>query len=239
MSNRFALPVSLDVAGRRCLVLGGGPEATDKARRLVRAGGAVQVIADQVEEALAAMAEAGELGWAARSWVPADIRGAFLVFVTPDERERAAEAHELAEAQGAHICAIDVPDHCTFATPAVVEVGDLRIALSSGGRTPSLLRRLREDLERALATEAMRGLVAELGALRDRTPRAERRARLSQATAGFRLDVSVTFPGWFSDPDGRDDEDDEDDDDEAPARDEAPDWLERDAPGPGDEPDRS
>ncbi len=198
MANRFALPVSLDVSGRRCLVLGGGAEATDKARRLVRAGGAVQVIAEQVEDALIAMAEAGELGWAARSWVPADVRGAFLVFVTPDEQDRAAEAHDLALAQGAHICAIDVPDHCTFANPAVVEVGELRVALSSGGRTPALLRRLREDLQRALVTDEMLRFVAELGAMRDRLPPAERRAQLARATAGFRLDVKVTFPDWFT-----------------------------------------
>ena len=142
--------------------------------------------------------EAGEIGWAARSWVPADVRGAFLVFVTPDEQERAAEAHDLALAQGAHICAIDVPDHCTFANPAVVEVGELRLALSSGGRTPALLRRLREDLQRALATDEMLRFVEELSAMRERLPPHERRAQLARATAGFRLDVTVSFPGWFT-----------------------------------------
>ncbi len=196
MSDRFALPVSLDVSGRRCVILGGGPEATDKARRLVRAGAAVQVIAEEVEEALEAMAAGGELGWAARGWIPADLRGVYLVYVTPEERERADEAHQLALANGAQICAIDLPEHCTFANPAVVDVEGLRIALSSGGTAPALLKRMKLDLEQALATEKMRAFVRALVELREQLPR-EERYRLKEAVCGFRMEIRLTFPGWF------------------------------------------
>jgi siroheme synthase-like protein len=195
--NRFALPVSLDVAGRRCLILGGGPEATDKAGRLVRAGAVVQVIAEEVDEPVGGLGAGGVVGGAARGWVPADLKNAYLVYVTPEERDRAEEAHQLALANGAQICAIDEPDQCTFANPAVVEVGELRLALSSGGRTPSLLRRLREDLQRALVTDRMKAFVAALAQLRDETPEAERRRRMGEAVAGFRLDIRVEFPAWF------------------------------------------
>lgn len=196
MEKRFGLPISLDVAGRRCLILGGGFEATDKARRLVRAGAAVQVIADTVEPEVEAMAEGGEVGWACRSWTPADLRGAYLVYVTPDEQERADEAHQLALANGALICAIDKPEHCQFANPAVVEVGDLRLALSSGGRAPALLRRMREDLERALCNDRVKSFVEAMGAMRDRLPPGQRNA-LREAAAGFRLEIKVTLPDWF------------------------------------------
>jgi siroheme synthase-like protein len=188
--------VSLDVAGRRCVILGGGPEATDKAGRLVRAGARVQVIAEEVEPALEAMAQAGELGWAARGWIPVDLRDAYLVYVTPEARERADEAHQLALANGAQICTIDVPDQCTFANPAVVEVGGLRIALSSGGTAPALLKRMKHGLERGLATPSMEAFVRAMADLRERLPR-EERYRLREAVEGFHLEVRVTFPPWF------------------------------------------
>lgn len=178
------------------MILGGGPEATDKARRLVQAGAIVQIIAEEVEEALAAMASAGELGWAARSWIPGDLRGIYLVYVTPEDRERADEAYQLAMANGAQICAIDLPEHCTFANPAVIEVGGLRVALSSGGTTPALLRKMKQELERALATDKMRAFVEELAGMRERLPKEERK-KLREAVADFRLDVQITFPEWF------------------------------------------
>ena len=196
VSDRFALPVSLDVSGRRCVILGGGPEATDKARRLVRAGAAVQVIAEVVEEPLEAMAAAGELGWAARGWIPVDLRGAYLVYVTPEARDRADEAHQLALAGGAQICTIDVPDQCTFANPAVVDVGGLRIALSSGGTVPALLKKMKLDLERGLVTDEMIAFVRALADLREQLPKEERH-RLREAVAGFRIDVQITYPAWF------------------------------------------
>jgi len=188
--------VSLDVSGKRCVILGGGPEATDKARRLVRAGAAVQVIAEEVEEPVAAMASGGELGWAARSWIPVDLRGVYLVYVTPEAWDRADEAHQLALANGAQICTIDIPEQCTFANPAVVDVGGLRIALSSGGTAPALLKRMKQDLERALATEKMHAFVAAMAALRERLPKEERH-RLREAAAGFQMDIRVTYPSWF------------------------------------------
>lgn len=162
----------------------------------MRAGAEVQVIAEEVEEALEAMASGGELGWAARGWIPADLRGAYLVYVTPEEQERADEAHQLALANGAQICAIDFPEHCTFANPAVVDVEGLRIALSSGGTAPALLKRMKLDLEQGLVTEKMRAFVRALVELRERLPK-EERYRLKEAVSGFHMEIHLTFPEWF------------------------------------------
>jgi len=196
VSDRFALPVSLDVSGRRCVILGGGPEATDKARRLVRAGAAVQVIAEEVEEPLEAMAAAGERARAMKVG-PGSQEGVEMgPLVTPEARDRADEAHQLALANGAQICTIDVPDQCTFANPAVVDVGGLRLALSSGGTAPALLKKMKLDLERGLVTEEMIAFVRAMADLREQLPREERH-RLREAVAGFRIDVQITYPAWF------------------------------------------
>ena len=199
--GRFAFPISLDVTGRRCLVLGGGFEATDKAGKLSRAGARVQVIAESVEPELEERALAGEVAWAARSWEARDVAGAFLVFLTPEDRERAAELSGLASSGGFLLCCIDVPEHCTFANPATFSAGELTVALSSGGRVPAVLRRLREDLEAALSTPRVRAFLGQMARMREELPAGERGAALREAASGFGLEVRVRFPAWFGDDD--------------------------------------
>jgi siroheme synthase-like protein len=194
---RFALPISLDVSGRRCLVLGGGAEATDKARRLYRAGASTQVIASSIEEELSALARAGLVTHTSRRWEPQDLEGAFLVVATQDEYARAEELWQLAAAQRFLLSVIDDPAHSTYANPAVLEVEDLRVALSSGGRAPAVLKRMREDLQTSLDTDVMRSFLRRMAEERERTPKGERFTRLRELVGGFALEVTVRFPGWF------------------------------------------
>jgi precorrin-2 dehydrogenase/sirohydrochlorin ferrochelatase len=195
---RFAFPISLDVDRKLCLVLGGGPEATDKARRLALAGARVQVIADEIEPELAALVDQGTIGWAARGWTVHDLPSAYLIILTPEERDRAAEARRLALAAGTLFCSIDDPDRCDFATPAVFRVADVQVALSSGGRVPAVLRRLRQDLEKALSTEEMRAFIEAMAALREELPPGERGA-LRERVEGFGVAAEAHFPAWFTD----------------------------------------
>ena len=195
--TRFGFPISLDVWEKRCLVLGGGFEATDKAKKLVAAGAKVQVIAAEVEDELSAMSARGELSWAARDWEQDDVRGVFLVMLTPDDGERAVELYRLATIHGFLLCSIDQPELCHFASPATFHAGEVTFALSSGGRAPAVLRRLREDLEAALGTEEMADFVAAMAKLRDETPKGERAEKLRAMVEGFRVTASATFPAWF------------------------------------------
>lgn len=196
-TRRFALPISLDVYARKCVVVGGDAEATDKAMRLVRAGAKVQVIATHIEPALEAAVERGELSWAARSVSAADLNGAMVVVVTPDEYDEARPIAKRARAGEFLLCVIDRPELCTFAQPAVAQVGDLKIALSSGGRAPAVLKRLRQDLQEALDTAPVRSFIEAMGALRDITAPGKRSSRLRQAVKGLKLSVQIELPSWF------------------------------------------
>lgn len=196
-ARRFAFPITLDVSGRRCVVLGGGFEATDKARKLQKAGALVQVVAAEIESALMEMASAGEIAWAARDFELADLSGAFLVMVTPEERDRVEEVERLSQQQGFLLCALDAPGHGVFANPAYFTVRALIVALASGGRLPAVLKRLREDLQEALDTDELRAFLDAMAALRERTAPGERSERLREAVRGFGLDIRVTFPAWF------------------------------------------
>lgn len=195
--RRFDFPVSFDVKDRRCVVVGGDFEATDKTRRLVRAGAKVQVVAETVEPELEALAAEGVIGWAARSWTPKDLIGAFAVIVTPDERASADDIVSRRDRLGYLLCVIDVPEPSDFASPALLRAGDLTITLSTGGRAPALLSRLRKDLEGVIATDEMAAFLEAISARRDAVGPGERSVVGRQSVEGFSVRAEVTYPAWF------------------------------------------
>lgn len=129
---RFAFPVTLDVAGRRCVVAGGGPMAHEKVRALREAG------ADVVD--VAAGAFTLDL-----------LDGAFLFIVSGEDDLDADEAFAEAERRGILTNVLDDIPHCHFAFPSIVDRGALKVAISTQGKAPALARRVRLDLEERLA----------------------------------------------------------------------------------------
>jgi len=78
---------------------------------------------------------------------PEVLDGAFLCVASsgdPDERDAIFRA---CRERGVLVNVMDDPAHCDFAAPAIVRRGDLTISVSTGGRSPALARRLREELE--------------------------------------------------------------------------------------------
>jgi siroheme synthase-like protein len=164
---RFAYPVSLDLAGRRAVVVGAGAVSLGKADALLAAGAQVTVIADGPPEALERLEAAGA-AVARREFQPADLDGAFLCVAAPDDpAERAAIYHQARE-RGVLANLVDDVEHCDFAAPAVVRRGELQIAVSTGGRSPALASRLRRLLDARFGPE-WEELSALLGEVREQT----------------------------------------------------------------------
>ena len=158
-------PVFLRLAGRRCVVIGGGTIATRKVESLLIAGACVAVISPSLTGDLAARAARGEIEHVARAYRPGDLAGAMLAYAaTDDETVHAAVACE-AEAAGVLLNVVDRPPLCTFIAPSILRRGDLTVAVSTSGGSPALARRVREDLERSLGPEYERALDV-LGRLR-------------------------------------------------------------------------
>jgi precorrin-2 dehydrogenase / sirohydrochlorin ferrochelatase len=164
---RFAYPVSLDLAGRRAVVVGPAAVALGKADALLDAGAMLTVVADGPPDALERLEEAGA-AVERRTFDPADLDGAFLCVAAADEPERRAAIFAEARARGVLVNLVDDTEHCDFAAPAVVRRGELVIAVSTGGRSPALARRLRRLLEERFGPE-WEGLSALIGEVRERT----------------------------------------------------------------------
>ena len=140
-------PVYLDLAGRRCIVIGGGEVAERKVEQLLAAGGSVTVVSPKATEALAQWAADGRLTWARRAYRPGDLSKAFLAIAATDDERVNRRVQEEASAERVLLNVVDVPALCTFIAPAVVERGPVTVAISTSGSSPALARRLRELME--------------------------------------------------------------------------------------------
>ena len=143
----FGYPVMLEVAGRRCVVIGGIAVRERKVEGLLAAGATdVLVVAEGIDGRFDG---SPEVRVERRAWRPADLEGAFLVIASSgDAATRAAIAGE-ARTRGALVNVMDDVPSCDWAAPAVVRRGDLVVAVGTGGASPAVARLLRERLEGA------------------------------------------------------------------------------------------
>jgi precorrin-2 dehydrogenase/sirohydrochlorin ferrochelatase len=160
-------PVMMNLNGRLVIVVGGGRVAARKVASLLESGARVTVISPELAAELEELAESGAINWLSETFDEAILDRypeAALVFGTTDHREINIKIHEAAAARKIPCNIADVPDLCTFIVPAVITQGDLMIAVSTGGSSPALARRIREDLENRFGPEyaAMTKLMGEL-----------------------------------------------------------------------------
>lgn len=160
-------PINLDIRGRRVVVVGGGTVSARKCLSLLDAGARITVIAPELDDRLMALLEQGEISHLARGFAPGDLAGAFLVFAATDSPAINAAVAEEAKARGILADIADAPELGDFTLPAIARRGDLQIAVSTGGKSPALARRIRDELAARYGPEYEAALVL-LGTLREK-----------------------------------------------------------------------
>ena len=153
MAEMGYFPVLLELADRRCVMVGGGMVAERRVDGLLAAGARVRVISPRTTRTLAALAAEGRIELESRGYREGDLAGADLAFVATDAGEVNAAVAREARERGLWVNAADDPTHCTFILPALVRRGDLTVAVSTGGSSPALARAIREELEAYLTAE--------------------------------------------------------------------------------------
>jgi precorrin-2 dehydrogenase/sirohydrochlorin ferrochelatase len=142
-------PVNLVLAGRRCLVVGGGRVAGQKVRGLLDAGADVTVVAPDISDEIVALGVATERR-PYRSPEAGDYR--LTIATTPDSTVN-QQVYDDAEAAGVWVNSADDPVRCTFVLPARVRRGRLLVTVSTGGHSPALASWLRAKLDAELGQE--------------------------------------------------------------------------------------
>ena len=158
-------PVFFDLTGQRVLIVGGGEVALRKIMLLERTGALITVVAPAIAPELMALAAAGKLKLAMREFEPADLDAARLVIVATSRRAVNRWIAKLSEARNIPVNVVDDRDASRFIVPAIIDRDPVLVAISTGGTSPVLARRLRERLE-ALIPARIGELAAWLKALR-------------------------------------------------------------------------
>lgn len=167
-------PVSLDVTGRACLVVGGGPVAARKARTLLECGAAVSVIAPSLSEEMEVLT--GRLEQVERrAYAGGDAARYRLVVTATGRPDVDGAVHDDAETAGVWVNSADDRAHSSFILPAVHRDGPVVVAVSTSGLSPAFASWLRDRLAVECGDGA--GIVAQLfGEARERLRLAGRRS---------------------------------------------------------------
>jgi uroporphyrin-III C-methyltransferase / precorrin-2 dehydrogenase / sirohydrochlorin ferrochelatase len=140
-------PVFFDLAAQKVLVVGGGEVALRKVSLLERTGASITVVAPDIAPELRQRAAAGKLQLALREFAPGDLDGARLVIVATSRRAVNRWIANLSEARNIPVNVVDDAQASRFIVPAIIDRDPVLVAVSTGGTSPVLARRLRERLE--------------------------------------------------------------------------------------------
>lgn len=158
-------PMFLKLSHRNCLVVGAGKVGEPKIAGLLETGANVRVVALEARQTVREWARRGKIDLNLRAFTDRDLDGVFLAVVATASRSLNERIYHEAQSRGVLCNIVDVPDLCDFFYPAVVRRGDLQIAVSTSGQSPSLAQKIRQQLEQQFGP-GYESWVAELGATR-------------------------------------------------------------------------
>ena len=163
MTSLFPMFVKLE--GRTCLVVGAGAIGEQKIRSLLGTGARIRVIALEATATVFDWATAGVIDLELRRFAADDLDQVFLAVVATQSHDLNQHIYREANRRGILCNVVDVPDLCDFYYGALVRRGDLQIAISTAGQSPTLAQRIRIRLEKEFGPDYSEW-VAELGATR-------------------------------------------------------------------------
>ena len=173
-------PVNLDMTNKRCVVVGGGDIAERKVERLLECGAQVTVVSKSLTPVLKARKKTGQMDHIDRDYEDQALDGAFMVIGATDRNDVNERISKDAMTRGLLVNIVDDPDRCNFILPSLVQQGDLSIAISTGGKSPALAKKLRKELEKQYGPEYQTLLVI-MGILRKRILAGDQRAADNKA----------------------------------------------------------
>lgn len=160
------IPLWVRLGGFKCLVVGGGQVAWRKIRMLLEAGASVVVVTKKASPQVEEMARGGFIQLRIKEVEQEDLKGARLVVVATDKGEVNRSVSHWAQQLGVLCNVVDKPELCTAVFPAVCRKGKLEVAVSTGGASPAMAARLRDQIADSLRPgyEALLDLLSEMRA---------------------------------------------------------------------------
>ena len=146
-------PLFLKISGKRCVVVGGGQVARRKVRGLLEYGANVEVISPDPCRELNKLGETGEIKVLRRRYQAGDLREAFLAIAASDNGDTNRQVVKEAQERAVLVNVADDPENSDFIVPSYMRRGNMTIAVSTGGVSPALARKIRTRLEKEIGAE--------------------------------------------------------------------------------------
>ncbi|MEI7590502.1 MAG: bifunctional precorrin-2 dehydrogenase/sirohydrochlorin ferrochelatase, partial [Deltaproteobacteria bacterium] len=146
-------PILIDLEGRRCVVIGGGVVASRKVKSLLDAGAEVLVVSNNACRAIKNYHLKNLIEYIEDDYRAEFLKGAVLVIGATDNENINQRVARDAKKRSVLVNIVDAPQYCDFIVPATVQRGDLTIAISTGGASPALAKKIRKELETVYGKE--------------------------------------------------------------------------------------
>jgi siroheme synthase-like protein len=154
MAKRFPYyPIFLDIEDRSVVIIGGGNVCARKAETMMNYGAKVTIVSPEFTEEIEQWGAAGKLTMRRKRYEETDLDGANIVIASTDDTATNERIAADCRRRRIPVNVVDVTPLCEFIVPAIVESGSIRIAVSTGGKSPALARTLKEDLQRMVGSE--------------------------------------------------------------------------------------
>jgi precorrin-2 dehydrogenase / sirohydrochlorin ferrochelatase len=146
--------IDLKLDGKTVMVIGGGAEAYRKVQSFVDSGATIWVISRDFSEGIRQLETDGKVALLktdvkdAKSFVDSLKPKPDVLLAATNEAKVNLELVKAAKAYGGMVYAVDNPAISDFILPAVAKVGDVKVAVSTGGKSPAMAHVLRERIEK-------------------------------------------------------------------------------------------
>ncbi len=146
-------PILLNIQGRKCLVVGGGPVALRKVKALLEHGANVEIVSPTFCPELNQLATDGAIRAIQRDYKSEDLQHTFIAIAATDDAKTNERVAAEARRRGILVNLVDDPKNSDFIVPSYLKRGDVIIAVSTSGRSPALARKIRSELENDFKAE--------------------------------------------------------------------------------------
>ncbi len=146
-------PIFVDLRDQNVLVVGGGEVAERKIKNLLTHGCRISVSSRHLSPYLKELVECGTLRLIDPDSLDESFDTVFMVITATDDPALNSWIASKARARGILVNSVDQPRDCTFIMPSIVRAGALQIAISTGGKSPALAKKIRCELESTFGPE--------------------------------------------------------------------------------------
>lgn len=152
MEKNELYPIFLKTSAFKTLIVGGGEVAEEKLHFLLKSSPAsnVKMVATFFRPATSDLASRYGVEMVEKAYEDLDLEGVQLVIAATNFKDVNNQVYTAAKAKGVLVNVADTPELCDFYMGGIVTKGNIKLAISTNGKSPTLAKRLRQFFEEVL-----------------------------------------------------------------------------------------